>query len=193
MRIDITFKGLDSSPTLHDEIRDRIARLERLWDRITTCRVAVELDHKQHRTGNIFDVHVELVVPRNELVVSREPHRAKQRYASPDIRTSIRDAFDAAERQLMEYKEQLRGDVKVHEDAARFQGQVSQLYPEEGYGFILTNTGTQLYFARTALLNGEFDKLRRGEPVHYIETIGDTGPIAYKVWIGPAQHLDGPG
>ena len=113
----------------------------------------------------------------------------KQKYAHPDVRTSVRDAFEAAERQLKDYKEQLRGDVKVHEPM--FQGQISQLYPQEDYGFILTNTGTQLYFHRNSLLGGaEFDKLTRGMAVHYIEDVGDTGPIATKVWLGPEHHMD---
>jgi ribosome-associated translation inhibitor RaiA/cold shock CspA family protein len=190
MRIDVSFHNLDPSPALEAEIRKHVAKLERIYDRITTCRVSVEALHKQHRTGNVYDVHVELVVPRGELVISREPHKVKERYASPDVRTSIRDAFRAAERQVKEHKEQLRGDVKLHESEAVFQGQVAQLYPQEGHGFILTNTGTQLYFARTALMNGDFDKLERGAAVHYVERDGDTGPIAYKVWVGPDHHMD---
>jgi len=190
MRIDITFHNLDSSPAIQEEIRTHIAKLERMYDRITTCRVSVEADHNQHRTGKVYDVHVDLVVPGQELVVSREPHKAKQKYASPDIHTSIRDAFRAAERQLIEYKEQLRGDVKVHLDEALFQGQIAQIYPDEEHGFILTNTGTQLYFHRNSVMNEKFDELKRGDTVHYIETTGDTGPIAKKVWTGPDHHLD---
>jgi hypothetical protein len=30
-------------------------------------------------------------------------------------------------------------------------------------------------------LAGDFDKLRRGDEVYYIEDVGDTGPIATKV------------
>src|SRR5438093_627064 len=111
MRIDVSFHNLDPSPALEAEIRKHVAKLERIYDRITTCRVSVEAQHKQHRTGNVYDVHVELVVPRGELVISREPHKVKERYASPDVRTSIRAAFRAAERQVKEHKEQLRGDV----------------------------------------------------------------------------------
>jgi ribosomal subunit interface protein len=187
---DITFHNLDSSPAIREAILEHMAKLERLYDRITTCRCSVEKRHNQHRTGNVYEVHVEIVVPNGALAVSREPHKAKERYASPDIHTSLRDAFRAAERQLKEYKEQLRGDVKVHVDEAVFQGQVAQLYPNEDHGFILTNTGTQLYFPRTAVMNGGFETLKRGDTVHYIEIAGDTGPIAKKVWVGPDHHLD---
>jgi cold shock CspA family protein len=31
------------------------------------------------------------------------------------------------------------------------------------------------------MLSGDFDTLERGQEVHYVEDIGDTGPIATKV------------
>jgi len=34
-------------------------------------------------------------------------------------------------------------------------------------------------------MNGGFDKLKRGDPVHFVEGMGDTGPTASKVW--PAE------
>jgi ribosomal subunit interface protein len=187
--LEISFHNCDPSPAVEQAIQERVDKLERLYDRLVGCRVAIEVLHKQHRTGNVYDVHVELMVPGEDLVVSRKPNKAKERYAHPDVYTSIRDAFEAAERQLIEYKEQLRGDVKVKEDAELFHGQVAQIYPEEEHGFILTNTGTQLYFHRNALLRGDFDRLKRGDKVHYTETVGDTGPIATKVWVGPDQEL----
>jgi len=190
MRIDITFHNLDTSPAIQEEIRDHIARLERIYDRITTCRVSVEADQNQHRTGKLYNVLVDLLVPGHELVVSREPHKAKLRFASPDIHTSINEAFKSAERQLIDYKEQLRGDVKIHVDEQIFQGQVSQIDPAGEHGFILTNTGAQLYFHRNSVMNQKFEELRRGDAVHYVEAAGDTGPTAKKIWVGPDYHLD---
>jgi cold shock CspA family protein len=45
----------------------------------------------------------------------------------------------------------------------------------------MTKEGGLLYFHRNAILAGDFDKLRRGDEVYYIEDVGDTGPIATKV------------
>lgn len=127
-------------------------------------------------------------VPGNQLVVSREPHRAKERYANPDVHASLHEAFRTAEAQLKEFKAQQRGDIKTH--TPMFQGQVAQLYPNEDHGFILTNEGTQLYFHRNSVMNDDFARLKRGDAVHFVEAMGDTGPIASKVWIGPDYHLD---
>ena len=187
--LEITFHNTDPSPTLEAEIRKHVGRLEKLYDRLVGCRVSVEALHQQHQTGNIYGVHIEMRVPGHEqLVVSREPHHPKQRYAHPSARTSVRDAFKAAEKQLKEFKEKQRGDIKTH--TPRFQGQVAQLYPNEDHGFILTNEGSQLYFHRNSVMNHRFEKLKRGDAVHFVEAMGDTGPIASKVWVGPDYHLD---
>ena len=73
-----------------------------------------------------------------------------------------------------------RGDVKVHDEP--YAGRVTQLYPDEDHGFLLTHEGTQLYFHRNSLVQRDFDRLEVGDRVHFVETVGDTGPIASKVW-----------
>jgi len=184
--LEIAFHNMPSDPGLEAYIRGRAAKLDRMFDRITGCRVSVEALHRQHQTGNVVECHIDIVVPGAELAVSREPNKAKQKYATPDARTAIRDAFKAAERQLKEYKAKLRGEVKAHD--YEVPGQISQLYPEEDHGFILTNTGTQLYFHRNSVMNNGFDLLQQGMPVHYVEAMGDTGPTASKVW--PVEDVE---
>jgi cold shock CspA family protein/ribosome-associated translation inhibitor RaiA len=186
--LEITFHNVPSTEWAEAAIREHVGKLEKIYPRMVGCRVSVEGLHKQHRTGNVYDVHIELRLPGGELVVSREPHRAKEKYAEPNLRTSLRDAFAAAERQLKDYKQRQSGEVKTHEPM--FQGQVSQLDPGQDHGFILTNEGTQLYFHRNAVIDADFDKLKRGDAVHYIASDGDTGPTARKVWLGPDHHMD---
>lgn len=185
--LEIVFHQIEPTPELEADIRARADKLAKLYDRLTHCRVSVEAVHRQHRTGNVYECHIDMLVPGGELVVSKEPNRAKEKYASPDVHTSIRDAFKAAERQLKEHKRQLRGEVKPHD--APFQGQVAELDPGGDFGFILTNTGGRLYFHRNSLLGGEFAELKQGDPVHYIETTGDTGPTAGKVWRGTGHQM----
>jgi cold shock CspA family protein len=144
------------------------------------CRIAVEQLHRRHQTGNLYDVHIDLRVPGEALVVSREPHRAREKFTDPDVGIALRNAFKAAERRLLDYKRRQRGEVKPHE--ASFTGQISQLYPAEDHGFLLTHEGTQLYFHRNSLVQRDFDALQVGDRVHFVETVGDTGPIASKVW-----------
>jgi cold shock CspA family protein len=184
--LEITFHNLQSSELVETQVRGQLEKLEKIYPRLVGCRVSVEAPPK--RSGNICDIHIELRLPGGALVVSREPHRARERYANPTVATALRDAFAAAERQLKDYKQRQAGEVKSHEPM--FQGQVAQLDPEADHGFILTNEGTQLYFHRNSVLDADFAKLKRGDAVHYIASDGDTGPIARKVWVGPDYHMD---
>ncbi len=174
----IAFHNMDPSPAIEGMIRDRFDKLERLYDRMTACRVSVEALHQQHRTGNVFEVHIDMILPGAELAVSRQPKKAQKKYADPDVQTSIRDAFAAAERQLKAFKQQQRGEVKRHD--FEVQGQITQL--ADDHGFLLTNTGGLLYFHRNCVMNNGFETLKPGDRVLYVEEMGDTGPLASKVW-----------
>ncbi len=182
----IAFHNTEPSAKIDAEIRKHVAKLEKIYDRLVSCRVSVELRQNQHRTGNVYEVHIEMTVPTDELVVTKEPHRVKQRYHNPTLETSLKAAFKAATKRLKEFKEQLRGEVKPQ--PVMYQGRVVKLFPHEDYGFIETNEGTQLYFHRNSVMNLGFDKLEPGLPVHFIETIGDNGPMASRVWTGSDIH-----
>jgi len=178
--VEIVFHNMQSSPALEADIRERVGKLERLYNRLIGCRVSVEHLHRRHQTGNVYEVHIEMRVPGDDVVVSHEPHHAKDRYTDPDVGTAIRTAFKTAERRLLDFKQRQRGDVKVHEEP--FAGRVAQLYPDQDHGFLLTHEGTHLYFHRNSLVQRDFDQLGVGDRVRFVETVGDTGPIASKVW-----------
>jgi len=110
--LEIVFHEIRPSKRIEALVREHVAKLEKRFEHIIGCRVSIELPHKQHRRGNVPEVHIEIRVPRKELVISREPHKAKQRRVTLNVNAVLKDAFNAAEEQLTEYKRQLRGDVK---------------------------------------------------------------------------------
>jgi cold shock CspA family protein len=178
--VEIAFHNTPSSSKPEAEIRERVGKLDRLYHHLIGCRISVEQLHRRHQNGNLFDVHIDMRVPGDKIVVSHEPHRAREKFADPDVGIALRNAFKTAERRLLDYKRKQRGDVKVHDKS--FAGQVTQLNPAEDHGFLETHEGTQLYFHRNGLINRDFDRLKVGDRVHFVETAGDTGPIASKVW-----------
>ncbi len=186
--LEITFHNLEPSDAVEAAIRERFAKLEKRYDRLTACRVSVEALHRQHRTGNLYEVHIDMLVPGAELAVSRQPQKAKERYANPDVYTSIKDAFAAAERQLKRVKRQRREDLQPQ--SPRFQGQVAEMHAAEDWGYILTNEGSLLHFHRNAVMDDSFDRLAQGEVVHFVAGDGETGPTAVRVWQGPEHDLD---
>lgn len=95
--MDITFKNLDPSAELEDRIRQRAMRLEHHGDPIQRCRVVVEAPHRHHQKGGLYEVHIDVRVPGDELVVSRGGHR-NQTHEDPYV--AVRDAFDAMANQL---------------------------------------------------------------------------------------------
>jgi hypothetical protein len=97
---------MKSSAALAAEIRKRVAKLEKLYGRLTSCRVSVEALHRQHRTGNVYEVHIEIDAPGRRIVVSHVPHHLSERHRKPTARASIHDAFKTAEERLKEFKAQ---------------------------------------------------------------------------------------
>jgi ribosome-associated translation inhibitor RaiA len=178
--LEIAFHQLEPSAAVEAAIRERFARLERRYDRLTHCRVSVEALHRQHRTGNLYEVHIDMLVPGGELAVSRQPQKARERYANPDVYTSIKDAFAAAERRLKRLKRQRREDLQPQ--ATSLQAEVAEIHADEGWGYLRTAEGALLHFHRNAVANGSFTRLRAGESVHYLAAEGETGPTAARIW-----------
>lgn len=176
--LQITFHGLDPSDALEAAIRDHASRLDRFHDRIMGCRVLIEARHKHHHQGNLFRVRVDLTVPGRELVVTRDPaeHRAHE-----DPYVAIRDAFDAARRQLEDDARVRRAAVKTHAEPAH--GRVARLFADAGYGFLETAEGREVYFHRNSVIGGGFDRLEVGSEVRFAEETGEQGPQASSVWL----------
>ena len=110
--LQISFRNMDPSPAVEERIRQKAAKLERFHDRIVGCTVVVEAPHRHQHKGNRYQIRVDLTVPGGEVVVNRE---AEQNPAHEDVYVAIRDAFEAAARQLGGHVQKRRGDVKSHE------------------------------------------------------------------------------
>jgi putative sigma-54 modulation protein len=116
--LQITFHGVDHSDAVETRIREKVAKLEHLFDRITSCRVVIEQHHKNtsnlHHKGEPFHIRLALTVPGDELVVKRDP---KDSHVNEDIYVALREAFASMERQLKEYVDRSRGNVKARAQA----------------------------------------------------------------------------
>ena len=110
--IQITFRGMEPSPSSEAQARRRAEGLGQYSDRVTACRVMLEAAHRHHRQGKIYNVRVDLVVPGGRIVVNREPG---EDHSHEDLHVAIRDAFDAATRRLQDHMRRLNGQTKPHE------------------------------------------------------------------------------
>jgi len=172
----VAFDDLPVDEAVRDAALDHIAQLERTWDRITGCHVVIAQPHRRHRSGRLYSVRVDLAVPGGEIVVNREHHLD---HAHEDVYVALRDSFLAARRRLEDYVRRLRGAEKLH--VARSQGRIAQLSPLQGYGFIETPDGREIYFHRHAVSDHDFRLIDIGSLVSYSEEEGDEGPQASAV------------
>ena len=182
--VEIAFHHVENSAPVEAEIRARIGDLERIYDRLTACRVRVD-QRASNSNGTIPPVvRIELGIPgTKDLVVSHEPEHLQRKFQRPDLQNAINEAFRKAERQLSDLKTSRDGRTKEqhHDTPNQLPGQVAEINADDDFGFLLTASGGLLYFHRNSMLSGDFDALNRGDSVYYIENVGDTGPIATKV------------
>ena len=95
----IAFRNMDPSDSAEALVRQRAAELGHLSDRISACRVVLDCVHRQNQLSRLYRVHIDLALPKGTVVVNRDTDN----HAHDDVMVAIRDAFEAARRQLAEY------------------------------------------------------------------------------------------
>jgi len=165
LSLQITAQNVVLSPAEEQMIRDAAAKLEAFAPRIVSCRVAIEMTKRGGRSGRQYRVHVDLGVPGGEIIVRRRSDEMLQ--------SAVQKAFKAVGRRLQDHVRRQRGDVKLPRRAPR--GVVTRLFPWEGYGFLTSEDGREIYFDRRSVLNDAFDHLQEGAEVRYVEEPGEQG------------------
>jgi cold shock CspA family protein len=186
--LQITFKDMDPSPAIEARIREKAAHLEQFGRDLLRCHATVAALRGRGQQGKRWRVRVELFMPRGEVVVAREGPKDG---AHEDVYVAMRDAFDAAVRQLEDRVRVLRGQTKHHE--APEEGRIVRLFPEQGYGFIETSDGQEVYFHRNSVIERGFDRLAVGDAVRVVvdEEESAQGPQASTVHPKGRSHAVG--
>jgi ribosomal subunit interface protein len=99
------------SEAVEAKIQARADRLSRFSEDIQKCEVWLESPHRHHRKGYLYGIRIRLTVPDEEIDVRLQPE-------SDDVYVAIREAFDAARRNLEDYERRRRGQVKAHPRAS---------------------------------------------------------------------------
>ena len=93
----IVFHNIDQSTSVSYAVNKRISKLQRFCSRILTGRVVLDSPHNNHYKGKVYSVGLEIHTPSKEIRVNQEQH---DNHAHENLYVAIRDAFNAAERQL---------------------------------------------------------------------------------------------
>jgi ribosomal subunit interface protein len=175
--IEIAFQHCEPSEEIRAEIARQVKRLERFSDRITSCHVTVAGPQTRHRQGELFKIDIRIAMPEHHDVIVGKTHGdAPER--EHDL-VAIREAFDAAVRQVEDVARDMRGQVKEH--AAESHGRVTKFLAGQDCGFIETAEGREIYFHRNAVVDGAFDSLSVGSEVRFVEETGVKGAQASMV------------
>ncbi|WP_298423153.1 HPF/RaiA family ribosome-associated protein [Rhodoblastus sp.] len=181
---EIAFHHFEPSDALRAEVGRQVARLERFSDRITSCRLTVSKTAR-HQQGDLFQVALRVAMPGHKDVVVDRSHGDEPEHEHAAV--AIRDAFDAAVRQIEDAMRDLRDEVKQH--AAPMHGKVARFLAGEDCGFIETPDGREIYFHRNSVVEGDFDKLKTGAEVRFVEENGAKGPQASTVRVIGKHHI----
>lgn len=102
MRLNITFRHLESSDSLKEYARDKVERVHKYLDRASEAHVVLSMERHLH--------HADITITSGAWLL-RGRERSEDMYASIDL------AMDKIERQLRRYKEKLKthhGRERVH-------------------------------------------------------------------------------
>lgn len=175
----LSFHNIDHSPAVEDLVHRRIAMLEKRDDRITGCEVTLEAAQKARRHGRAFRVRLDLHLPGPDLSISRE---IAQGSAQDDLILAVNRAFTAAEKALKKRKKVMAG-VEVKQHPPILHGEIVELEPELGHGWLRADDGRRVYFQRDSLTSQDWDRLQTGMRLRFREMSGEKGPYAAAVTI----------
>jgi cold shock CspA family protein/ribosome-associated translation inhibitor RaiA len=167
----ITFRGMDESEALWRAVQERVEGLSRFYQRIVACEVVIAAPHRHRHKARIFHIHIKLRIPGKDLYVSHEPEMTED-HMNPYA--AVGDAFDEIQRQLEDEINRRRWFVK--QKAGPPHARIFRIFKDDGYGFLLTPEGREIYFHENSVLGAKFKDLVVGQEVRYEEEMGDKGP-----------------
>lgn len=131
---------------------------------------------RHHRHGG-REVRITCQARGREIVAAR---------TRPDIRLALDEALDAFEREVHRLRRKRRDLSRAQPPEQPYLGIVDRIFRDEGYGFILTDAGEQVYFHRNAVKEGlEFDRLEEADRVALNVESGREGSQATTVVAPP--------
>ncbi len=95
---EITFHDVERSLWVENYILERVQRLDRFADGITTCRVSLTQDHASHHKGNRYRLMVEVRMPPHHDLAANKARIIHDLAAQ--LPALINHGFGAIERQL---------------------------------------------------------------------------------------------
>jgi cold shock CspA family protein len=165
MDLEIEGVRLDVRPDWRADIEARVAGLHPGHE-VTHVRVRLaKHDHRKPDDSN--GVLIVVQIPGHTIT-------AEKQHAT--FEEAIQDSFDAIGLELEKIREK-RASHTIDVGAPPERGVVTKLFPKEGYGFIATDDGIEVYFHKNAVRDLAFEQMDGMSVSLNIES-GEKGPQA---------------
>lgn len=177
----ISWHNLPRSDAVETIVHKRIAAIEKFCPDAVGIRVTLDAPQKRRQAGRGFDVRIHLELPGPDLDVARS---VRHGLAADDLTRALNAAFSALESRLKESRRKL-GALEVKHHAPILHGEIIEIEPALGYGFVRADDGREVYFQKDGLVSGDWAGLANGARLRFREQDGEKGPFA--VDIAPAN------
>ena len=149
-------------------VTERLEALNEPHDDIVHARVTL-IKHERHNKGS-DEVRVFLTLSGKSLSTKRQ---------ADTLDEALNAALDVLTRQLRDFRLIRQHAAKTPSPLPR--GRILRLFPEDGYGFIETESHREVYFHENSVQHVAFEDLEVGMTVELSVEDGHEGPQASRV------------
>jgi ribosome-associated translation inhibitor RaiA len=98
-QVEVHFHGIEKSDAIAQRVHEKIAKLQKHFERMTSCRVAIEVPQRSTlQKPKVYQIKIEIGMPRRSPIVIS--HERIGSHANEELGLAIRDAFEVATRKL---------------------------------------------------------------------------------------------
>jgi len=96
--VEVHFHGIEKSDAVEQRVRDKVAKLQSHFERMTSCRVGIEATQRTPQKPKVYQIKIEIGMPRRKAIVVT--HDRIGSHANEELGLAIRDAFEVARRKV---------------------------------------------------------------------------------------------
>lgn len=96
--VEVHFHGIQKSEAIEQRVRDKVAKLEKHFGRMTSCRVVLEATQRNALKPKVYNIKIEIGVPRRRPIVVS--HERIGSHASEELSMALREAFEVVLRKM---------------------------------------------------------------------------------------------
>lgn len=108
---EITYRGVEKTDAIEALVNEKIAKLERFCDYISSCNIAIEKIHDRPKSGSPYRVRIDVTVPPSHEFVAENGSSESKQYEP--LNAAIRDAFEDAITQVRKLTERQQQSDKA--------------------------------------------------------------------------------